>query len=98
MKRLQVSYAESERRVCKALNFPRASHRYKSVRDERTELRIRLHDLASTRVHYGYRRLHILLLREGWKVNHKLVYRLYVEEGCKCVENVHDGIGVARFE
>jgi len=81
VKRLQVSYAESERRVCKALNIPRASHRYKSVRDERTELRIRLRDLASTRVHYGYRRLHILLLREGWKVNHKLVYRLYVEEG-----------------
>ena len=81
VKRLQVSYAESERRVCKALNFPRASHRYKSVRDERTELRIRLRDLASTRVHYGYRRLHILLLREGWKVNHKLVYRLYIEEG-----------------
>jgi len=32
-------------------------------------------------VHYGYRRLHILLRREGWQVNHKLIYRLYVEEG-----------------
>ncbi|MFH1301877.1 MAG: IS3 family transposase, partial [Planctomycetota bacterium] len=81
VKRLQVSYAESERRVCKALNFPRASHRYQSVRDERAELRIRLRDLASTRVDFGYRRLHIFLLREGWKVNHKLVYRLYIEEG-----------------
>ena len=81
VKRLQVSYAESERHVCKALNFPRASHRYQSVRDERAELRIRLRDLASTRVDFGYRRLHIFLLREGWKVNHKLVYRLYIEEG-----------------
>jgi putative transposase len=81
VKRLQVGYCQSERRVCRALNFPQASHRYKSVRDERTELRIRLRDLAGTRVHYGYRRLHILLSREGWHVNHKLVYRLYVEEG-----------------
>jgi putative transposase len=32
-------------------------------------------------VRYGYRRLHILLKREGWRVNHKLVYRLYIEEG-----------------
>ena len=37
--------------------------------------------LAQVRVRYGYRRLHILLQREGWKVNHKLVYRLYTEEG-----------------
>ncbi len=81
VKRLQVGYCQSERRVCRALNFPRASHRYKSVRDERTQLRIRLRDLAGTRVHYGYRRLHILLSREGWHVNHKLVYWLYIEEG-----------------
>ena len=41
---------------------------------------MRLKDLAATRVHYGYRRLHILLRREGWKVNAKRVYRLYCEE------------------
>ena len=52
-----------------------------SVRDDRAELRIRLRDLAASRVRYGYRRLHILLKREGWKINHKLVYRLYLEEG-----------------
>lgn len=63
------------------LKFSRSTHRYRSVRDKRTELRIRLRDLAANRVHYGYRRLHILLQREGWKVNHKLIYRLYVEEG-----------------
>ncbi len=40
-----------------------------------------MRDLAKTRVSYGYRRLHILLLREGWQVNHKRVYRLYRQEG-----------------
>jgi putative transposase len=38
-------------------------------------------DLAQMRVSYGYRRIHVLLLREGWKVNHKWVYRLYKLEG-----------------
>lgn len=78
---LQVCYEVSERRVCQVLGFPRASHRYQSVFDERAELRMRLRELATIRVRYGYRRLHILLQREGWRVNHKLVYRLYCEEG-----------------
>ena len=42
---------------------------------------MRLKDLAYSRVSYGYRRLHILLRREGWIVNHKRIYRLYAEEG-----------------
>jgi putative transposase len=37
--------------------------------------------LAAVRVRYGYRRLHVLLRREGWKINHKLVWRIYREEG-----------------
>jgi putative transposase len=78
---LQVCYEVSERRACQVLGFPRASHRYQSVLDERAELRMRLRELATIRVRYGYRRLHILLQREGWRVNHKLVYRLYCEEG-----------------
>jgi putative transposase len=40
-----------------------------------------LHELASVRVSYGYRRLHVLLRREGWGINHKRTYRLYAEEG-----------------
>ena len=78
---MQVAYEVSERRVCRTLGFPRATHRYQSVRDDRAELRIRLRDLAAARVRYGYRRLHLLLQREGRQVNHKLVYRLYCEEG-----------------
>src|SRR5215813_2238591 len=50
-------------------------------RDPQTELRVRLRDLASTRIRYGYRRLTVLLRREGWHVNTKRVYRLYREEG-----------------
>ncbi len=42
---------------------------------------MRLRDLAAVRVRYGYMRLHVLLRREGWKVNLKLVWRLYREEG-----------------
>ena len=54
---------------------------YQSCKRDRGELRVRLRDLAAVRVRYGYRRLHVLLRREGWKVNHKLVYRIYKEEG-----------------
>ena len=42
---------------------------------------MRIKDIAQVRVSYGYRRIHIMLLREGWQVNHKLVYRLYRLEG-----------------
>ena len=49
--------------------------------DDQAPLRLRLRDLAATRVRYGYRRLHVLLQREGWRVNHKRVYRLYRLEG-----------------
>ena len=42
---------------------------------------MRIRDLAQSRVSYGYRRLHVLLQREGWPVNHKRVYRLYCQEG-----------------
>lgn len=42
---------------------------------------MRIREIAAARVRYGYRRIYILLLREGWKINHKRVYRLYREEG-----------------
>ena len=42
---------------------------------------MRLKELAAIRVGYGYRRLHIMLKREGWEINHKRVYRLYHDEG-----------------
>lgn len=42
---------------------------------------MRIREIAATRVHYGYRRVHVLLQREGFKDNHKRIYRLYREEG-----------------
>jgi putative transposase len=71
----------SERRACRLTGVARSSYRYRSVAVDQTALRLRLRDLAATRVRYGYRRLHVLLRREGWRVNHKRVYRLYREEG-----------------
>lgn len=76
-----MCYEVSERRVCGVLGLLRNTCRYKSVADEQAALRIRLRDLAYSRASYGYRRLHILLRREGWAVNHKRVYRLYKQEG-----------------
>ena len=63
------------------LRRPRSVYEYKSRRDEQAALRMRIKDIAQARVSYGYRRIHVLLLREGWKVNHKRVYRLYRLEG-----------------
>jgi putative transposase len=42
---------------------------------------LRINDIVHTRVHYGYRRVHVLLRREGWRGNHKRVYWLYREQG-----------------
>lgn len=55
--------------------------RYRSTKVPQTPLVMRLRELAASRVGYGYRRLHVLLGREGWHVNHKRVYRLYCQEG-----------------
>ncbi len=67
---LQKAYDVSERRACRAAGFHRSSQRYRARSDPQVELRMRLKELAAARVRYGYRRLHILLRREGWSVNH----------------------------
>ena len=70
----------SERRACGLVELHRATCRYRGRRTEDPRLRVRLRELAETRRRFGYRRLQVLLHREGWRVNHKKVYRLYVEE------------------
>ena len=71
----------SQRRVARRLAIERMSLRYEHRRDPQEALRIRLRELASSRVRYGYRRLTMLLKREGWEVNAKRIYRIYTEEG-----------------
>jgi putative transposase len=78
---LKASYRVSERRACSVIRFSRATHRRRSNAPLQAFLRRRIRDLAQTRVSYGYRRIHVLLRREGWKINHKRVYRLYRMEG-----------------
>ena len=68
-----MAYEVSERQACSSMGFKRSSQRYRSKRDPQTALRVRLKDMAAARVRYGYRRLHVLLRREGWSVNHKRV-------------------------
>jgi putative transposase len=77
---LQVAYEVSERRACSALGADRTSVRYRSRRPDDATARVRLHELASIRRRFGYRRLHILLRREGIVMNHKKLRRLYREE------------------
>ena len=78
---LRTAYRVSERRACRATGFHRSTQRYRARRDPQVELRMRLKELAAARVRYGYRRLHVLLRREGWPINAKRVHRLYREEG-----------------
>lgn len=67
----------SIRRACSVLQAERSSYHYKSRRPDRAALKDRIKQIAETRVRYGYRRVHVLLRREGWPVNVKLVNRLY---------------------
>ena len=78
---LGTTYPISERRACRTVRCARASYRYRHHRDPRTALRQRIRELAQTRVRYGYRKIRVLLNREGWAVGKHLVYRLYREEG-----------------
>ena len=80
VRQVRQAYQLSENRACGLMRITRWSNRYQSRRDPQTELRIRLRDLAATRIRYGYRRLTVMLRREGWRVNTKRVYRLYREE------------------
>lgn len=78
---IREQYQLSEQRACGLVGITRWSNRYKSCKDPQTALCLRLRELAASRVRYGYRRLTVLLRREGWNVNAKRVYRLYRQEG-----------------
>ncbi|WP_294213359.1 IS3 family transposase [uncultured Sphingomonas sp.] len=58
-----------------------STQRYQSRRLDQAGLKMRIKDLAATRVRYGYRRIHVLLRRQGWEISHKRTHRLYRELG-----------------
>ena len=78
---LQGLLAISERRACRIIDADRTSVRYRSRRGDDGALREKLRALAQERRRFGYRRLHILLRRDGVAINRKKTQRLYREEG-----------------
>ena len=74
----QKSY--SQRRACRLVGLEPKTYRYASKRSGDGEIRARLRVLAGERRRFGYRRLHILLAREGVRLNHKRLFRLYRDE------------------
>jgi putative transposase len=85
-RRAAVAYAQerlgfSQRRACRLVGAARSTVRYRSRRGDDAPLRRRLRELAEQRPRFGYRRLQVLLRREGIVVNHKRIERLYREEG-----------------
>ena len=82
LKRLAMNYVIdhyeiSRRRACRMVNMHRSNAYYRSRKDSKTALRARIRELAQTRIQYGYRRLHVLLRREGWALGQNQAYRLY---------------------
>lgn len=71
----------SKQRACRLVRLGRSTFYWRSKARDQTPLRKRLRELAEARPRFGYPRLHVLLRREGWKVNIKRVYRLYKLEG-----------------
>lgn len=81
MRYLEAEWCMSERHAYGLLAMDRMSARYRKHARDDTELRQRLHELAMERPRFGYRRLYVLLRREGTMVNHKRVQRIYRAEG-----------------
>jgi len=80
IEQVRSEYAFSERRACRLLSVAVSSHRYETRRQDEP-LRTKLVALARAKPRYGYRRLHVLLQREGEVVNHKRVHRVYRAAG-----------------
>ena len=81
MDHARATWQVSIRRACRALPVERSTYHYRSRRAGQAHLIARIREIAATRVRYGYRRIHLLLRREGWRINPKRVYRLYREMG-----------------
>ncbi|MBO1587285.1 IS3 family transposase [Yersinia pseudotuberculosis] len=77
---LLAAYRIGVRRGCRLMMQSRTVYNYRSHRDDRA-ITQRIREIAETRIRYGCPRIHILLRREGWLVNHKKTHRIYCLEG-----------------
>lgn len=77
---LRAGHAVSQRRACLVVGADRTSMRYRHLRGDDADVRARLRSLSGERRRFGYRRLHVLLAREGIRMNHKKLRRLYALE------------------
>lgn len=80
MKRVIDDHGYSERRACRLIGVDRTAFQYRPRRPEDANVRERLRELANERRRFGYRRLAVMLKRDGLRMNLKKVYRLYKEE------------------
>ena len=78
--RLCREHGLSQRRACRLVGIDHSTLRYQARRADDQRIRQRLRELAAVRRRFGYRRLGWLLVREGYRMNHKKLYRLYHEE------------------
>ena len=81
---LRDAFGMSERRACKAIGCCRMTVRYRTTRADDAGLRQRMREVAQQRRRFGYRRLHVLLKREGYVINHKKLFRLYGKRSLRC--------------
>ena len=84
----------SQRRACGLVGLHAKTYRYASKRTSDVDLRATLRELASQRRRFGYRRLGLLLARQGVRINHKKLYRLYREE--RLNEHMFSSLAEAR--
>lgn len=74
-----ATHRYSQRKAYRLTQQHRSTQRRPSTHQPKTALRQRMHKITSTRVRYGYRRVHIMLKRDGWQVGKNIVYRVYRE-------------------
>lgn len=92
-----IAHGASERRACRLAKIDRKAVHYKpKKKPDDDRIRQRLRELAEERRRFGYRRLHVLLKREGMHANHKRVFRIYSEEGLKVRKRKRKRVAQAR--
>jgi len=69
---LKQAYRVSTRRACRVLKIHGSVYFYRPRKSSDLPLRNRIKEIAAIRVRYGYKRIHILLKREGWQANQGL--------------------------